>query len=103
MSSQPQGTEYHIDRTVMGVLEKRSGIAADWGTIIDEELEMNRSMKADAIEEIFLILLPEYEWKAQDMTLLQELPSVEEWIGFFEGLCDDQGAPEEPMFKFNFA
>jgi hypothetical protein len=103
MSLQQLGTEYFIDQTVMQVLEKNSGIPADWGTVIDEELEMNRADKARAIEEIFLILLPEYEWTAPDMTLLQELPSVEEWIGFFEGLCDDQGAPEEPMFKFNFS
>jgi hypothetical protein len=103
MSSQLLAIKYPIDHTVIATLERHSGIAADWGTVIEDELEMNRTTKAAAIEEIFLLLLPEYEWTAPDMTLLQELPSVEEWIGFFEGLCDDQGGPEEPMFKFNFS
>lgn len=103
MSSRRQAIEYPIDHTVITALEKISGIRADWGTIIDEELEMNRSDKAAAVEQIFLELLPEYEWTAQDMTLLQQLPSIEEWIEFFEGLCDQQGAEEEPMFTFNFS
>lgn len=99
MSSQQR----EIDHVVITTLEKRSGIRADWGTIISEELEMTRADKADAVEDIFLNLLPEYEWTAQDMTLLQRLPSIEEWIEFFEGLCDQQGAEEEPMFTFNFS
>ena len=103
MLSRLRVSDYPIDHTVITVLEKRSGIGTDWGTVIDEELEMNRAEKVAAGEEIFLQLLPEYEWTAQDMTLLQQLPSVEDWISFFEGLCDQQGAEEETMFTFNFS
>ena len=102
MSSQPQATDAQtIDQVVLTSLERRSGVPTDWGTPISD-LSMDRGEKAAVVEEIFLLLLPEYEWTAQDMTCLQELPTVEEWIGFFEGLCDEQDAPEEKMFTFNF-
>lgn len=91
-----------IDQVVLCEFEKVSGIATDWGTVIDEELKIGRAEKALIVESCFLLLLPEYEWKAPDMTLLQSLETVEEWIQVFEGLCDEQGAPEEPMYKFNF-
>jgi hypothetical protein len=91
-----------IDQVLLREFEKISGVPTDWGTVIDEELEIGRREKALIVETCFLLLLPEYEWTAQDMTLLQSLDTVEEWIQVFEGLCNDQGAPEEKMFTFNF-
>jgi len=96
------GRKMSIDQVVICEFEKVSGIGADWGTVIDEELEINRQEKARVVEACFLLLLPEYEWTGPDMTLLQSLETVEEWIQVFEGLCDEQGAPEEKMFTFNF-
>jgi hypothetical protein len=96
------GQQKSIDQVVICEFEKVSGIATDWGTVISDELEIGRPERAQVVEACFLLLLPEYEWTAPDMTLLQSLDTVEEWIQVFEGLCDDQGAPEEPMFTFNF-
>jgi hypothetical protein len=107
MSSQPQKTSLigaeGIDHIVICSFERHSGIAADWGTVIDEELEIGRAERAAIVEELFLNLMPDYEWTAQDMTFLQQVETVEEFICFFEGKCDDQGAPKEKKtFKFNF-
>ena len=96
------GQQRNIDQVVLSQFEKVSGVATDWGTVIDNELKITCSEKAQVVEICFLLLLPEYEWQAQDMTLLQSLDTVEEWIQVFEGLCENQGAPEEPMFTFNF-
>jgi hypothetical protein len=107
MSSQQQAISLigatGIDHLVIRAFERHSGTAADWGTVIDDELGLGRSDLAEVAEELFLELLPEYEWTAPDMTLLQSLNTVEEWIQVFEGLCDDQGSDDdEPMFRFNF-
>ena len=91
-----------IDQIVICEFEKVSGNATDWGTVIEDELGIDRRERALVVEACFLQLLPEYEWTAPDMTLLQSLDTVEEWIQVFEGLCDDQGAPEEKMYTFNF-
>jgi len=105
MSSQSQVSNkrpFSIDAIVVCEFEKVSGTRADWGTVISEELELNRAERARIAEACFLLLLPEYEWKAQDMTLLQSLDTVEEWIEVYEGICDDQDGVEKPMFTFNF-
>lgn len=93
-----------IDHIVICAFERHSGTGADWGTVIDEELEIGRTERARIVEELFLELLPEYEWQAQDMTFLQQVETVEEFICFFEGKCDDQGAPtkEKKKWTFNF-
>lgn len=91
-----------IDSIVIQQFEKVSGIPTDWGTVISDELEIGRAEKTQVVKSCFLLLLPEYEWTAQDMTLLQSLDTVEEWIGVFEGLCDEQGAAKKEMFTFNF-
>lgn len=96
------GQKKSIDQVVICEFEKVSGIGTDWGTVISDELYIDRSDRARVVEACFLLLLPEYEWTAPDMTLLQSLDTVEEWIQVFEGLCDDQGAPEEAMYTFNF-
>jgi hypothetical protein len=96
------GQKKSIDQVVICEFEKTSGVATDWGTVIDDELQIGRAEKAQVVESCFLLLLPEYEWTAPDMTLLQSLDTVEEWIQVFEGLCDDQGAPKGKMFTFNF-
>lgn len=103
MSSKLQTTDLKdIDQVVMCEFEKVSGLATDWGTVIDEDLKIGRPEKVLIVEACFLQLLPEYEWTAPDMTLLQSLETVEEWIEVFEGICDTQDAPEEPMYTFNF-
>ncbi len=96
------GRQESIENVVIGEFERVSGIATTWGTLIDFDLEITRTERARVVEACFLLLLPEYDWQAQDMTLLQSLDTVEEWIQVFEGICDDQGAPEKPMFTFNF-
>ncbi len=93
--------QYLIDQIVIYEFERVSGLEADWGTLIDAELKLSRAEKAEVVEACFLRLLPEYEWTAPDMTLLQSQDTVEEWIQVFERIFDYQDS-FKPTFTFNF-
>ena len=106
MSSQQQaisGDAPQIDQFVLATFEKYSGTVTDWGTVIDDELELEAETKVEIAEYLFLHLAPEFEWSIHDMNTFMVLNTAEEVIDFFEGICDSQGSDdEEPMFRFNF-
>ena len=91
-----------IDEIVMDTFEKYTATWVNWGTVIDDELGITNGEMFRIIEELYAEIIPDYFWDPEDMLLLEKLPSVEEFIMYFEGMSLNQQPKPEPMFKFNF-